>query len=166
MNVHNVLHMVVPEPTAPMRGRVPWPCRRDGPPSKDVAPVAGVWLNTVSQVVRHGALVAPGTKVRVQAAIARLGYRPHAARLRSARSLTLSYLVPRGYETHTDAPGHPPDVYPHLDIFRDQLINAMTVKARGAGYYLLLDIFDEMQRGLELFKSAHRRDARRHVDER
>jgi LacI family transcriptional regulator len=110
----------------------------------------------VSLVVRDSTLVAPGTKERVQAAIAQLGYRPHAAAaaLRSARSLTLGYLVPWGYEPHMDAPRHPPDVYPNLDIFRNQLINAMTVKARGAGYYLLLDIFDEVQRGLELFKSA------------
>ena len=64
--------------------------------SRDVANAAGVSLNTVSLVVKGSPLVAPSTMARVQAVIAELGYRPHAAAaaLRSTRSHTLGFLVP------------------------------------------------------------------------
>ena len=124
--------------------------------SRDVARQAGVSVNTVSLVVRDSALVAPGTKERVRAAILELGYRPHAAAaaLRSTRSHTLGFLVRWGYEAQPDSPGLPDEMYPTVDVFRNQLLRAMTEQARAAGYYLLLDTFIDLQRCLTLVGSA------------
>jgi LacI family transcriptional regulator len=63
---------------------------------KDVAARAGVSMKTVSNVIneRH-ARVGPETRRRVHAAIAELGYRPHAAAkgLRLRRSLTIGFVT-------------------------------------------------------------------------
>ncbi|MFJ4038262.1 LacI family DNA-binding transcriptional regulator [Microbacterium sp. NPDC090007] len=61
------------------------------PTVDDVARVAGVSRQTVSNVVNTPEIVREATRVRVEAAIAELGYRPHAAarRLRTRRSSTI-----------------------------------------------------------------------------
>lgn len=61
------------------------------PTVEDVARVAGVSRQTVSNVVNTPAIVRETTRLRVEAAIAELGYRPHAAarRLRTRRSSTI-----------------------------------------------------------------------------
>jgi DNA-binding LacI/PurR family transcriptional regulator len=57
----------------------------------DVGRVAGVSRQTVSNVLNSPAIVKPETRIRVEAAIAELGYRPHASarRLRTRRSSTI-----------------------------------------------------------------------------
>jgi DNA-binding LacI/PurR family transcriptional regulator len=57
----------------------------------DVGRVAGVSRQTVSNVINSPELVRPATREKVQAAIAELGYRPHASarRLRTQKSGTL-----------------------------------------------------------------------------
>jgi DNA-binding LacI/PurR family transcriptional regulator len=57
----------------------------------DVARVAGVSRQTVSNVLNSPQIVKPETRQKVEAAIAELGYRPHASarRLRTRRSSTL-----------------------------------------------------------------------------
>jgi LacI family transcriptional regulator len=124
--------------------------------SRDVAREAGVSLNTVSLVVRDSPLVAPATKERVRAVIHALNYRPHAAAaaLRSTRSHTLGFLVPWRQEAQPDAPALSAELYPAIDVFRNQLLNAMTEQARTAGYHLLLDTFVDIQRCLGLVDSA------------
>src|SRR5260370_36257224 len=110
--------------------------------SRDVARAAGVSVNTVSLVVKDSPLVAMPTKARVQAVIAELGYRPHAAAaaLRSTRSHTLGFLVPWGYD-EADSPSLTPELYPTVDVFRNVMLNAMAAQARSAGDYLLVDTF-------------------------
>ena len=57
----------------------------------DVAEAAGVSRQTVSNVLNSPSMVRPETRERVEAAIARLGYRPHASarRLRTQKSSTI-----------------------------------------------------------------------------
>ena len=61
------------------------------PTVDDVARVAGVSRQTVSNVVNSPHIVRPQTRERVESAIAELGYRPHAAArmLRTRRSSTI-----------------------------------------------------------------------------
>jgi DNA-binding LacI/PurR family transcriptional regulator len=61
------------------------------PTVTDVARVAGVSRQTVSNVMNSPGIVRPDTRTRVQAAINALGYRPHASarRLRTRRSSTI-----------------------------------------------------------------------------
>lgn len=61
------------------------------PTVDDVARIAGVSRQTVSNVVNTPDIVRDATRLRVEAAIAELGYRPHAAarRLRTRRSSTI-----------------------------------------------------------------------------
>src|SRR3954464_7281674 len=62
----------------------------------DVARHAGVSKSTVSNVIRGSALVAPGTRARVQASIRALGYRPNgvARALRERATKVLALVVP------------------------------------------------------------------------
>src|SRR5689334_21246656 len=64
------------------------------PTVSDVAGVAGVSRQTVSNVLNAPELVRPETRERVQAAIHSLGYRPHASarRLRTQQSSTIGFL--------------------------------------------------------------------------
>jgi len=57
----------------------------------DVASAAGVSRQTVSNVLNTPSIVRPATRSRVEAAIERLGYRPHASarRLRTRKSSTI-----------------------------------------------------------------------------
>ncbi|MFJ8894727.1 LacI family DNA-binding transcriptional regulator [Leifsonia sp. NPDC102414] len=61
------------------------------PTVSDVADIAGVSRQTVSNVLNSPQLVRPETRERVQAAITELGYRPHASarRLRTQKSSTI-----------------------------------------------------------------------------
>lgn len=63
---------------------------------RDVAARAGVSIKTVSNVVHDYVHVAPGTRARVQQAIAELNYRPNlsARNLRSARTGLVALAVP------------------------------------------------------------------------
>ena len=63
---------------------------------EDVAARAGVSVGTVSNVLNRPQAVAPGTRARVQTAIAELGYVPHAAAraLVSGRNRTIGLVVP------------------------------------------------------------------------
>lgn len=63
---------------------------------RDVAVHANVSVRTVSNVVNGYEHVAPATRARVEAAIAKLGYRPNltARQLRRGRTETLSLVVP------------------------------------------------------------------------
>ncbi len=63
---------------------------------RDVAERAGVSVRTVSNVANGFAHVAPGTRLRVQAVIDELGYRPNTAarQLRRGRTETVSLVVP------------------------------------------------------------------------
>src|SRR5664279_1966091 len=62
----------------------------------DVARHAGVSKSTVSNVIRGSAVVAPGTRDRVQASVRALGYRPNgvARALRERASKVLALVVP------------------------------------------------------------------------
>ena len=68
------------------------------PTVSDVAEVAGVSRQTVSNVLNTPAIVRPETRERVQEAIASLGYRPHASarRLRTRRSSTIGVRLDPG----------------------------------------------------------------------
>lgn len=68
------------------------------PTVSDVAEVAGVSRQTVSNVLNTPEIVRPETRERVQEAIARLGYRPHASarRLRTRRSSTIGVRLDPG----------------------------------------------------------------------
>ena len=61
------------------------------PTIHDVAAVAGVSRQTVSNVLNAPSMVRPATREKVEAAIAGLGYRPHASarRLRTQKSSTI-----------------------------------------------------------------------------
>ncbi|MCJ1697170.1 LacI family transcriptional regulator [Rathayibacter caricis] len=63
---------------------------------RDVAAAAGVSVSTVSHVLSRNRPVAPATRLRVEAAIAELGYSAHpgAAQLRSGRTNTIALVVP------------------------------------------------------------------------
>jgi DNA-binding LacI/PurR family transcriptional regulator len=65
------------------------------PTIHDVARMAGVSRQTVSNVLNTPAIVRPDTRERVQSAIAELGYRPHesARRLRTRKSSTLGIRI-------------------------------------------------------------------------
>jgi DNA-binding LacI/PurR family transcriptional regulator len=111
--------------------------------SREVARAAGVSVNTVSLVVKDSPLVTPATKARVQAVIAELGYRPHAAAaaLRSARSHVLGYLVAGVMPTA-------------VDVFRHNLISAFATRARAADHYILLDTFVDARGCAALLQSG------------
>jgi DNA-binding LacI/PurR family transcriptional regulator len=66
------------------------------PTIRDVAREAGVGVGTVSRVLSGHPRVAPATRARVEAAVARLGYRPSSAARALARgqSHTLEVVVP------------------------------------------------------------------------
>ncbi|QEW01993.1 LacI family DNA-binding transcriptional regulator [Microbacterium lushaniae] len=67
-----------------------------GPTMHDVARVAGVSIKTVSNVINDYPHVRPGTRSRVEAAIAELAYRPNASArgLRSGRTGIIGLAVP------------------------------------------------------------------------
>lgn len=68
---------------------------------KDVAALAGVSVTTVSRVLNNYTLVEPGTRIRVETAIEKLGYRPNllAAGLRAGSSKLIGLVVPETAHT-------------------------------------------------------------------
>jgi LacI family transcriptional regulator len=72
------------------------------PTIKDVARLAGVSYQTVSNVINDETRVTEETKSRVQAAIDQLGYQPHAAArtLRSGHSRILGLMIPDAQNPH------------------------------------------------------------------
>lgn len=126
----------------------------------DVAAIAGVSGQTVSRVVNDSPRVDPGTRSRVEAAMAQLGYRPHrAARaLRTGRTQTIGLLVStlatvgnsrmlqavadaaaeRGYALTVVTLGASPDVSSAFERLREQgvdgvvVLNEATAAARNA----------------------------------
>lgn len=100
------------------------------PTLRDVARIAGVSHNTVSLVVQDSERVLPETKARVRAVIDHLGYQPHAAAaaLRSARSLTIGYLIERGSE---------PEFMSEVDLFRNRIWRGITDAAERHDYFVL-----------------------------
>lgn len=111
--------------------------------SRDVASAAGVSISTVSLVVRGSPLVKDATRKRVQEVIDRLGYTSHAAAaaLRSARANTIGYIAPRLSEAADD-------------VFRHQMISAITTCANAADYHVLVDNFLSVQHHAALFSSG------------
>lgn len=94
---------------------------------EDVARVAGVSRQTVSNVLNSPAIVREETRERVQKAIAELAYRPHAAarRLRTRRSSTIGI--------HLD---------PYLGgisgVILDRFVHALTERASERGMRVLI----------------------------
>ena len=72
------------------------------PTIKDVARLAGVSYQTVSNVINGEAKVTDETRARVQAAVEELGYQPHAAArtLRSGRSRIIGLMIPDTQNPH------------------------------------------------------------------
>jgi LacI family transcriptional regulator len=92
----------------------------------DVARLAGVSRQTVSNVLNAPERVRATTRERVEDAIARLDYRPHrlAQNFKAGTTGLLGYRVPPGGES----------INPVLDRF----LHALTDAARDAGYHVLL----------------------------
>lgn len=69
---------------------------------RDVAKLAQVSIQTVSLVVNGSAAITEETRLRVQSAIAQLGYQPHAGAqsLRSGRTGNIGLLVPDIHNPH------------------------------------------------------------------
>lgn len=97
---------------------------------KDVAAVAGVSYKTVSRVINGEARVSPDTRLRVEAAIEELGYRPnHSARsLRRGRTQTLRFIMYLR-ESHV-----------RYERFQDEVIAAVVDAGTAAGYSILLEL--------------------------
>ncbi len=105
----------------------------------DVAKMAGVSRQTVSNVVNSPQIVRPTTRERVERAIAELAYRPHAAarRLRTRRSSTIGI--------HLD-----PYTGGISGVLLDRFVHALTERAGERGLRVLIysarDADEEMAR--------------------
>jgi DNA-binding LacI/PurR family transcriptional regulator len=93
----------------------------------DVGRVAGVSRQTVSNVLNSPDIVKPETRARVEAAIAQLGYRPHASarRLRTRKSATI------GIRLDPMTNGISGSVH-------DRFLHSLTERADGRGLRVLL----------------------------
>lgn len=110
------------------------PVRAGRPTIIDVATEAGVSRQTVSRVVTNHPRVAPATRVRVEKAIATLGYRPN----RMARALVTQTSLTFGFAAVDMRDPH----------FGDTCFG-MQVAAREHGYYLVVTELDfDDDRGL------------------
>ncbi len=111
---------------------------------RDVAALAGVSHQTVSRVINHRPDVLPETRSRVEAAVAQLGFRPHAiARsMAQGRTCTLACLVPN-----------------LTDFTYASNIEGAEIIARSHGYYLLSAPFADRSQFDDLIEElvAHRR---------
>jgi len=97
------------------------------PTVSDVASSAGVSRQTVSNVLNSPAVVRPGTRERVERAIAELGYRPHASarRLRTRKSSTIGIRLDPVQNGISGA-------------VLDRFLHAVTEQADARGYRILL----------------------------
>lgn len=114
------------------------------PTIDDVARVAGVSRQTVSNVLNSPGIVAPSTKSRVEAAIAHLRYRPHASarRLRTRKSSTI------GIRLEPVRNGISGSV---LDTF----LHALTEQADRRGMRLLLFTADDAAHEIEQIRRLY-----------
>src|SRR6476620_8728731 len=97
------------------------------PTVEDVARLAGVSRQTVSNVLNTPTIVKEATRERVETAIAQLGYRPHAAArmLRTRRSSTIGI--------HLD-----PYAGGVSGVIHDRFIHALTERASERGMRMLV----------------------------
>ncbi len=110
------------------------PVRAGRPTIIDVATEAGVSRQTVSRVVTNHPRVAPATRVRVEEAIATLGYRPN----RMARALVTQTSLTFGFAA-----------IDMRDLHFGDTCFGMQVAAREHGYYLVVTELDfDDDRGL------------------
>ena len=113
----------------------------------DVGRVAGVSRQTVSNVLNSPDVVKPETRARVEAAIAQLGYRPHASarRLRTRRSSTI------GIRLDPMTNGISGSVH-------DRFLHSLTEKADALGLRVMLftatDPQDEIQQIRRLYEGS------------
>lgn len=108
------------------------------PTVEDVARLAGVSRQTVSNVINTPEIVRAETRERVEAAVRELGYRPHASarRLRTRTSSTIGvrlHPLPRGIS----------------GAIQDRFLHALTEAAAGRGFRVMLftarDAHDEIE---------------------
>ncbi|WP_432839631.1 LacI family DNA-binding transcriptional regulator [Dactylosporangium sp. CA-092794] len=102
------------------------------PTVEDVAREAGVSRQTVSNVLNAPERVRPETRERVEAAIAKLGYRPNrlAQGLRASTSRMIGYRIE--------------PVHPHaLGSIHDRLLHALADAGRAEDHHLLLYTADD-----------------------
>src|SRR3954452_13296824 len=117
------------------------------PTVEDVARLAGVSRQTVSNVLNTPAIVKDSTRLRVESAIAELGYRPHAAArmLRTRRSSTIGI--------HLD-----PYAGGVSGVVLDRFVHALTERASERGMRMLVYAArtpeEELARLAELTESA------------
>ena len=114
------------------------------PTVQDVARTAGVSRQTVSNVINSPAIVRPATRVRVEAAISHLGYRPNlsARRLRQQKSATIGV---------------------RLDPLRngisgavlDRFVHALTEQADARSMRVLLYTADNPEREIDQLRRLH-----------
>jgi LacI family repressor for deo operon, udp, cdd, tsx, nupC, and nupG len=109
---------------------------------RDVAEHAGVSIRTVSNVVNGYAPVSAAKRVRVEVAVAELGYRPNivARNLRRGRSGLIALVIPE------------------LDVpYFSELARAVVTQGRELGYTVIVDQTDgEPERERELIMSGDR----------
>ncbi len=119
------------------------------PTIKDVAARAGVSYQTVSRVINEQAGVTPETRLRVEEAIAGLGYRPNlAARsLPRRRSNIIGLIIPYNADY----------------LFRDQhllaQISGIDAEANAQGYNVLLSTAGQNGSGVEAYERFVRNQA-------
>lgn len=108
------------------------------PTVEDVARVAGVSRQTVSNVLNSPAIVREGTRERVERAILELGYRPHTAAraLRTRRSSTIGI--------HLD-----PYAGGISGVVLDRFVHALTERASDRGMRVLLYAARSAQQEIE-----------------
>src|ERR1700710_989397 len=110
----------------------------------DVGRIAGVSRQTVSNVINSPELVRPATREKVEAAIAQLGYRPHASarRLRTRKSATI------GIRLDPMTNGISGSVH-------DRFLHALTEQADARGLRMLLFTATDPQDEIRQFQRMH-----------
>ncbi|MDQ1529573.1 MAG: hypothetical protein QOH77_1363, partial [Actinomycetota bacterium] len=110
----------------------------------DVGRAAGVSRQTVSNVLNAPGVVKAETRARVEAAIAELGYRPHASarRLRTRKSATL------GIRLDPMTNGISGSVH-------DRFLHALTEQADARGLRMLLFTATDPQDEIRQFQRMH-----------
>lgn len=120
---------------------------RGGPTILDVARVAQVSRQTVSNALNTPEKLLPETLARVLAAVEELGYRPN----RMARSLRTQSTRQIGYRLD-------PDRSDTASVLQDRFLHALTTAAESAGYLLLLfsggETRDELGRYADMLRTG------------
>ncbi len=112
------------------------------PTVEDVARLAGVSRQTVSNVINTPEIVRPETRERVEAAVRELGYRPHASarRLRTRTSSTIGIRLdplPRGIS----------------GAIQDRFLHALTEQSAERGMRVTLFTARDAQEEIEQYRS-------------